>query len=67
MAGGTGGRAPESKVRESLRGPSQPQGGSDPQSKSLPLRGGPTSSLTLGPEPHQTHRQTGRAKGTAAP
>lgn len=70
VAGGIGGRAPESKGVQSQREPQgpfpAPGGGSDPPSKSIPPGGGPTSSLTSGSEPHQTHKRTGRAEGTAA-
>ena len=38
----------EYKVRESLRGPSQPQGGSDPPSKSIPPCGRPHLFSNLG-------------------
>ena len=44
-----------------------PRGGLTHRARASPPAGGPTSSLTLGSEPHQMHKRTGRAEGTAAP
>lgn len=69
VAGGTGGRAPGVQSHREPQGPFPAPGGLTRRAKASPGGGGagPTSSLTSGSEPHQTHKRTGRAEDTAVP
>lgn len=62
-------QSPRSPKSQGASGALPSPGGSHPPSKSVPRGGGagPTSSLTSGSEPHQTHKRTGRAEDTAVP